>query len=271
MPQSSSTASLDQSLVAMLPPEMRGKTFKAAALFQPPYLLQDSSGKITSGLDIDLFNEFEKRLGIKFQLVDTSFASILPGLQSGRWDLFGGMGDFKARHGSATFVDINKVASGVLAPAKSKKISSLTDLCGGSLGTIAGSIAGDIAANASKACAGLGKPPIKLSVLPDKAALELAMLSGRLDAYTDTNLVTQYTASVSSGKFVSFTLIPNAINGPDNITAIALTKDNKLAPVLVATLKKMVTDGTYQKLYDKYGVGDLTLPIDKIKINGGLN
>src|SRR4051794_24362275 len=65
---SGSAAGPDKDLVAMLPQDMRGKTFTSAALFQPPYMIQDSEGKLTTGIDIDLYKEFEKRLGIKISL-----------------------------------------------------------------------------------------------------------------------------------------------------------------------------------------------------------
>jgi polar amino acid transport system substrate-binding protein len=54
----------------------------------PPYVIRDPKSGQYSGIFVDLCREFgEKQLGVKVELVDTSWDNIVAGLQSNRWDL----------------------------------------------------------------------------------------------------------------------------------------------------------------------------------------
>jgi polar amino acid transport system substrate-binding protein len=54
----------------------------------PPHVIRDAKTGTYSGTFVDLCREFaEKQLGVKAEMVDTTWDSIVAGLQAGRWDL----------------------------------------------------------------------------------------------------------------------------------------------------------------------------------------
>jgi polar amino acid transport system substrate-binding protein len=54
----------------------------------PPYVIRDPKTGQYSGIFVDLCREFgEQELGVKVQMVETSWDNIVAGLQSNRWDL----------------------------------------------------------------------------------------------------------------------------------------------------------------------------------------
>lgn len=61
---------------------------RCGAALAPPYVIRDLKTGQYSGIFADLCREFgEKQLGVKVEMVDTSWENIVAGLQSGRWDL----------------------------------------------------------------------------------------------------------------------------------------------------------------------------------------
>jgi polar amino acid transport system substrate-binding protein len=54
----------------------------------PPHVIRDAKTGTYSGTFVDLCREFaEKQLGVKAEMVDTTWDSMVAGLQAGRWDL----------------------------------------------------------------------------------------------------------------------------------------------------------------------------------------
>jgi len=54
----------------------------------PPHVIRDAKTGSYSGTFVDLCREFaEKQLGVKAEMVDTTWDSMVAGLQAGRWDL----------------------------------------------------------------------------------------------------------------------------------------------------------------------------------------
>ncbi|MEX3815334.1 transporter substrate-binding domain-containing protein [Paraburkholderia sp. BR13439] len=61
---------------------------RCGAAIAPPYVIRDTQSGQYSGVFVDLCREFgEKVLGVKVEMVDTSWDNIVAGLQSGRWDV----------------------------------------------------------------------------------------------------------------------------------------------------------------------------------------
>ncbi|MFC7397363.1 substrate-binding periplasmic protein [Chelatococcus sp. GCM10030263] len=61
---------------------------RCGAAIAPPHVMRDPLTGAYSGLFVDFCNEFaEKALGVKAEMVDTTWDNIVAGLQAGRWDL----------------------------------------------------------------------------------------------------------------------------------------------------------------------------------------
>lgn len=87
--------------VAMTAPAARAQTaegywqevqkrgaLRCGVALAPPHVMRDPSTGTYSGLFVDFCNEFaEKVLGVKAEMVDTTWDQMVAGLQAGRWDL----------------------------------------------------------------------------------------------------------------------------------------------------------------------------------------
>ncbi|BAO88979.1 transporter substrate-binding domain-containing protein [Caballeronia cordobensis] len=61
---------------------------RCGAASAPPYVIRDAKTAQYSGIFVDLCRQFaHKTLGVKVEIVDTTWESIVAGLQANRWDL----------------------------------------------------------------------------------------------------------------------------------------------------------------------------------------
>jgi len=64
---------------------------KFAYLIEPPFNYRETNGTVT-GCDVELARAVFERLGVKeFEMVETEFADLLPGLADGRWQMTTGL------------------------------------------------------------------------------------------------------------------------------------------------------------------------------------
>src|SRR6185369_10395385 len=71
-----------------------------------PMEYRDPASNELRGLDIDLANEFAKRLGVKISWSETPFAELIPSLQTKRADfIISGISDRSSRREAADFID----------------------------------------------------------------------------------------------------------------------------------------------------------------------
>jgi len=60
---------------------------RCAAAISPPYVMKDLKTGEYGGAYLDLCKEFAEVLGVKIEFVDTTWDNIVAGLQAGKWDL----------------------------------------------------------------------------------------------------------------------------------------------------------------------------------------
>ena len=135
------------------------------------------------GLDADLAKALGQVLGLKVNMVNATFDTIIPGLVSGKYDL--GMSSFtdtKARQKTVDFVTY--FVAGTSFYVKSSggpNITSLADLCGHKVAVEKGTTQqADAQAQAAK-CKSAGKPAVTVEIFNDQNAVNLALSSGRAD------------------------------------------------------------------------------------------
>src|SRR5215831_11947930 len=91
---------------ALVPAKDKSKTLVVAAdATYPPNEFIGSNGKTVVGWDPELAQALGQALGVKLKVVNATFATIIPGLQSGKYDI--GMSSFtdtKAREKVVDFV-----------------------------------------------------------------------------------------------------------------------------------------------------------------------
>jgi polar amino acid transport system substrate-binding protein len=253
---------------AQVPAEVKAKgTLRVAAdATYPPNESIAPDGKTVVGMDADLAKAIGGALGLKVNVVNGTFDSIIPGLASGKYDL--GMSSFtdtKEREQTVDFVTYFTAGTSFYVKTQGgPDIGGLADLCGRKVAVEKGTTqAADVTAQ-SKKCVAAGKPAVKLSVFPDQNGANLAINSGRADIGMADSPVAAYQVSKSNDQF--------KVVGKAYGTApygIAIPKGNGMAKPVLSGLKALMADGRYAAILKKWGVQDgaITSP----QINGAIS
>ena len=259
---------VNQAIAAEVPAAIKSKgtlTVAADATYAPNEFI-GADGKTVEGMSPDLGHALGRVMGLKFDFVNASFDSIIPGLSSGKYDIgFSSFTDMKEREKVVDFVTYFSAGTSFYVNASGgPTINSLADLCGHSVGVERGTIQADDATAQSKKCTAEGKPSVTVKVYPDQNAANLAISSGRQEVGMADSPVAAYIVKQSNGQF--------KLTGTPYNTApygIAIPKGNGMAKPILDALKELMSNGTYKAILTKWGVqeGAITNPV----INGAIS
>jgi polar amino acid transport system substrate-binding protein len=190
-------------------------------------------------------------LGLKMNMVNATFDTIIPGLASGKYDL--GMSSFtdtKERQKTVDFVDYYEAGTSFFVKSNGgPNITSLADLCGHKVSVEKGTTEqADAQAQAAK-CKSESKPTVTVEIFNDQNAANLALSSGRADVAMADSPPAAYQVKLSNGVF--------KLSGPAYGTApygIAIPKNNGMAKPILDALKQLMANGSYMKILEKWGV-----------------
>lgn len=223
-------------------------------------------GKTIQGVDADLAQALGTVMGLKMNVVNASFDTIIPGLASGKYDLgMSAFTDTKAREKVVDFVTYFSAGTSFYVKASGgPAINTVADLCGHSVGVERGTIQADDATAQGKKCKDAGKPGVTVAVYPDQSAANLAISSGRQEVGMADSPVAAYIVKKSNGQF--------KLTGKPYNTApygIAVPKGSGLDTPVLAALKELMSNGTYDSILTKWGVtaGAISNPA----INGAIS
>ena len=171
------------SIAAQVPAAVKAKgtlTVAADATYAPNEFI-GSDGHTVVGWDADLAKALGQVLGLKVNMVNATFDTIIPGLVSGKYDL--GMSSFtdtKERQKTVDFVTYYVAGTSFYVKASGgPDITSLAGLCGHKVAVEKGTTQqADAQAQAAK-CESAGKPAVTLQIFNDQNAVNLALSSGR--------------------------------------------------------------------------------------------
>jgi polar amino acid transport system substrate-binding protein len=249
----SSAASPASSIAAEVPAAVKSKgtlTVAADATYAPNEFIA-ADGHTVIGWDADLAKALGQVLGLKINMVNATFDTIIPGLASGKYDL--GMSSFtdtKARQKTVDFVDYYEAGTSFFVNSNGgPNITSLSDLCGHKVSVEKGTTEQtDAQAQAAK-CKSEGKPTVTVEIFNDQNAANLALSSGRADVAMADSPPAEYQVKLSKGVF--------KLSGPAYGTApygIAIPKNNGMATPILDALKQLMANGTYMKILKNWGV-----------------
>ena len=263
-----STTGANSKIAAEVPAAIKSKgtlTVATDATY-PPNEFVASNGKTVTGWDPELAQALGNVLGLKVKLVNATFATIIPGIQAGKYGLsLSSFTDTKERQKVIDFVTyFTAGTSFYVKTSGGPTINSLADLCGHSAGVESGTTQADDAKAQSAKCKSAGKPGVKVATYPDQSSANLAISSGRQQVGMADSPVAAYIAKQSNGQFkVTGKSYNNAPYG------FAIPKGNGMAKPILDALKQLMANGTYTKILQKYGVqaGAITNPT----INGAIS
>ena len=154
---------------------------KFAYLIEPPFNYLDRAGCIT-GCDVELAKHVFSELGIKeFELVETEFAALLPGLGKGRWRMTTGLFGTRERRQRAQFSrPIWALPDGILvAKGNPLRLTGYNALARNQDARLA--VIRDQFQHRSAVEFGVGED--RITVFETYTAAAKAVLEGRVDAY----------------------------------------------------------------------------------------
>jgi polar amino acid transport system substrate-binding protein len=257
------TRTAGSDLAAQVPAEIKSKgTLTVAA--DPTYAPNEyvaSDGKTIVGMSPDLAKAVFAKLGLKVKMTKATFDGIIPGLQSGKYDIgFSSFTDTKEREKVVDFVTYFEAGTSFyVAKSGGPAINGLADLCGHTVAVERGTTQADDATSQSAKCKTAGKKAVTVKVFPDQNAANLALASGRGDVGMADSPVAAYIVEKSNGKFK----LSGKLYGPFPY-GIAIPKESGMAEPTLAAVKAIMADGTYDKVLKKWGLEDGAITDPKI-------
>ena len=272
---SAAPSGADPALVKLLPASIKSSgTLSFGALFQtPPAIAADpNDASKPVGIAPDISQEFGKLLGLKVVWKNLQWPAQIPGVESGSVDaLFGQISDTAVRE--QTVLDIVPWSydswSIVVAAGNPKKITTLANACGDTIGVPIGSTQSEMVAAAAKNCTKSGKPAIVTRGYTDANGALTALRSGNIDGWINDTASQKDAVAAAPSSFTSVELPKSDWSAFDSgVGGIAVAKSNTgLSEALMGALKEMIANGTYQQILDKWKSSSLALPDNLAKVN----
>ncbi|MFF7551910.1 ABC transporter substrate-binding protein [Streptomyces olivaceus] len=240
----------DAALSAALPEELResGKLRIGSGIGVPPVAFSPEDGGPPRGVDIDVSEAVARVLGLRVERKHVSGASLITGLNAGRYDVgTANLAVTEERKQALDFVLYVTDGTGfaVREDSELKKVDDVGRLCGLRVGTGTGTTFEEDLEAASEQCAADGGKPITISTYPDAAAHFLALRQGRVDVLMTTSSVLRYAATQQPDlRYL------NEIERKN--VGLAVKKGSPLAEPLKNAVNQLIEDGTYARILKKW-------------------
>jgi len=187
----------DATLAALLPASVASTGLKVGTdATYPPNEYVD--GGKTVGMDVDLGNAIGQVLGVPVTFTNSPFNGILPGIQSGKYNL--GISSFTANAERQKVVNFATYLSAgtqwAVAKGNPDNIS-IDNACGKKVAVQTATVQVDDIAARSKACTDAGKPAINVSKYQNQTDATGAVASGKAQAMLADLPVTVYAVTTT--------------------------------------------------------------------------
>jgi polar amino acid transport system substrate-binding protein len=256
------------SIAAQVPAAIKSKgTLNVATEAQyAPNEFIAPDGHTIIGMDVDMMTALGEVMGLKVDMINSNFETIIPGLAAGRYDVgASSFTDTKEREKTVDFVDY--FSAGISFYAKTSAnpgVEELKDLCGKTTAVEKGTVEQEEAEKQDKACKKEGKKGVTILIFPGQNAVNLAVSSGRAELGMADSPVVAYQIKQSDGQFKlvgkSYAFAPYGF---------AIPKTSGMTTPILEALKAIISNGKYMKILEKWGIqsGAITTP----KINGAIS
>jgi polar amino acid transport system substrate-binding protein len=247
------TQTTNAAIAATVPAAIRSKgTLNIAldATYAPDEMIAPD-GKTIIGMDADFAYAITQILGLKANLINATFDTIIPGLQSGKYDMGdSSFTDTAAREKVVDFVDYFVAGEGYYVKAGSGvSFNGLASLCGHTVSVEDGTTEQTDAQTQAKACTTAGKKTVTILSFENQSEANLAVSSGRAQVGFADSQVAAYIVATSSGVFANsgtaFEVSPYGF---------AFPKGNGMAAPVEAAVNLLIANGVYKQILTKWGV-----------------
>ncbi len=262
---STAAATADPTVTKLVPAAIKSKgtlTVAADASYAPNEFI-GPDGHTVIGMDADLVKALGGVMGLKTNVVNVTFDSIIPGLAAGKYDMgASSFTDTKAREKTVAFVDYFSAGEAFFTKAQGgTTITSLSVLCGHTVAVEKGTTEETDATTQGATCKKNHKASVTVLSFPDQNGANLALSSGRAQVGFADSPVAAYQIKRTNGQF--------KLVGPTFSSApygLAIPKSSGLTKPVLAALNVLIKNGTYKTILTHWGVeaGAISTP----KING---
>ncbi|MEU6236015.1 ABC transporter substrate-binding protein [Kitasatospora sp. NPDC047058] len=242
-------------VAGLLPDDVRkAGTIRVGSSFgyPPSAFYPDPATRKPAGIDIDITDAVARILGLTVERQEAAFESILPALGSGKFDVgTGNFGVTTARLRTIDFVTYIDDGQGFAVRKDDtavQPVTDLTQLCGLTIGTGAGTTFETTLTAGKDVCAAAGKKPYEVKVFSDTAAILTSLQQGRVDVVMSTINGLRHQASQPA----SGTRFLGEFHRLD--VGFAFKKDSPLTPAFQAAVNQLIKDGGYDRILQKWGV-----------------
>jgi polar amino acid transport system substrate-binding protein len=262
--QSVPTASKDDALAAMVPQSVSSDgvlKFGVDASY-PPNEFTDTDGTTIIGMDVDLGTAIAQKLGLKAQFENTSFDGIIPGVDSGNYEI--SMSSFTVNEERVKTVDMISyftAGTSIAVAAGNPQNVNPDDLCGLAVGVQRGTVQVDDLVARNEACKAAGKPEIQMSELQQQTDVTLALTANRIVAFLADSPVVAYAVTTTQGAV-------EQLGAPYDTApyGVVIKKGQGQYPEAIrGALQALIDDGTYGDILDKWNVADGAITTAEIR------
>lgn len=230
----------------------------------PPQQFVDDKGEL-QGLNVDLAKEIAKRICLEPVFMRMDFPPMIPGLRAGRFDTINtGLFWTEERSKMLFLVPYAQQAISVYTDPKSElKLEKFEDLAGRIVGVESATYSERKTREFSAEMAAKGLKPIDLRTFTTVTGTSAALLAGQLEAAININETAQ---SLEQRGIAKIWL--RDLAGTDITFAF---RDKLLAQAAADALTAIRADGTYDKLFEKFGMTRLKTTTFAIRGDGPAN
>lgn len=252
----------DAAAAALLPAGVRssGTLNIASSIGTPPSATYLADGTTLAGTDIDFADAVARVLGLKPKREVAAFEAILPALGSGKYEVgTGNFGVTDERSRTIDFVTYLNDGQGFAVRDDSKlaEVTDLTQLCGLTVGTTAGTTFEVTLEKNRHLCSDAGKKAYDVKTYSDQSAVWTSLQQGRTDVVMSTINGLRYAVRQQEGlRFL------NEFKRLD--VGFAFKKGTPLAPAFQAAVNHLKADGTYDRILKKWGISDSAVETSQI-------
>ncbi|WP_407112928.1 transporter substrate-binding domain-containing protein [Bradyrhizobium sp. LMG 9283] len=230
----------------------------------PPQQFVDDKGEL-QGLNVELAREIAKRICVEAVFLRMDFPPMIPALRSGRFDAINtGLFWTEERSKMLYLVPYAQQAISIYTdPSSSLKLERFEDLAGRVVGVESATYTERKAREFSTEMVAKGLKPVELRTFATVTATSAALRAGQLEAALNIN----ETANSLEQKGIAKIWVRD-IAGTDITFAF---RDKLLAQAAADALTAIRADGTYDKLFDKFGMTKLKTSTFAIRGDGPTN
>jgi polar amino acid transport system substrate-binding protein len=253
-PSSSGAAvSKDATLAAMVPSSISGKgtlVIGSDASYAPSEFL-DTDGKTIIGFDADLAKALAEVLGLKADMQNAPFDSLILSVQNGKYDL--GVSSFTINADREKQVDmVSYFNAGTSWAVEKGNPAGITpdNACGKKVAVQKGTVQVDDITARSKTCTDAGKPAITIDQYQLQSDATAAVATGKDDAMLADSPVVAYAVKQTGDKLEvtgqTYDAAPYGIAVPKN--------QGQFTQAIQGAMQKLMDTGVYLDILKKWGV-----------------